>query len=234
MAQLAQSMFMPDGTEIEFCGKPMYGVCSTAASTQTKKVNISGFTSGMMIEGARVTVRFTNSQAYNGIPQLQINNLSAKNIWRTHNEIAGYGEWNHGAVIDFTFNGTAWIIEDGNIATTTYYGKTKLSSSTNDSSSTTAATPSAVKAAYDLAYSKAEVDPLVVVLDSSDWSNNTQTVTASGVTNLGNVLVTYDPASRADWLAADIYCSAQATDSLTFTCSTTPTTNITAYVLLIG
>ena len=40
---------------------------------------------------------------------------------------------------------------DGMVANTTYYGMTKLSSSTSSTSTTMAATPSAVKSAYDLA-----------------------------------------------------------------------------------
>ena len=45
-------------------------------------------------------------------------------------------------------------MSDGGVASTTYYGVTVLSNSTNSTSTTMAATPSAVKSAYDLASSK--------------------------------------------------------------------------------
>lgn len=68
----------------------------------------------------------------------------------------------------------------------------------------------------------------------ANWSSNTQTVTVNGVTALNTVIVSYAPASRAAWISADVYCSAQATNSLTFTCSTTPTADLTANILIIG
>lgn len=64
-----------------------------------------------------------------------------------------------GTITGVSVNGTS-IATSGvaNIpaASTSAYGVTKLSSSTSDTSTTTAATPSAVKAAYDLANGKAD------------------------------------------------------------------------------
>lgn len=70
-------------------------------------------------------------------------------------------------------------------------------------------------------------------LTTSGWSGGTQTVSCAGVTASNNVIVTYDPASHDAWVAAGVYCSAQATNSLTFTCASTPTANLTANVLII-
>ena len=39
-------------------------------------------------------------------------------------------------------------------------------------------------------------------------------------------------ASQQAYMAAGIYCSGQAANSLTFTCSTVPTQNITVYVAI--
>ena len=72
-----------------------------------------------------------------------------------------------------------------------------------------------------------------VTLSASAWSNNTITVTVSGVTSSNTVIVSPAPASFEDYRTAVIYCSAQSTDSLTFTCLTTPTTDITVNVLII-
>lgn len=68
----------------------------------------------------------------------------------------------------------------------------------------------------------------------ADWSSNTQTVTVSGVTATNTVFVSPAPASASDYAAAGIICTAQGTDSLTFTCTTTPTNAITVNVVIIG
>lgn len=68
----------------------------------------------------------------------------------------------------------------------------------------------------------------------ADWSSNTQTITVTGVTASNVVLVSPAPASAADYAAAGIICTAQATDSLTFSCQTTPTNNLTVNVVILG
>ncbi len=69
-------------------------------------------------------------------------------------------------------------------------------------------------------------------LTSGGWSSNTQTVTVSGVTATNNVIVSYAPSSKDAWVNADIYCSAQGANSLTFTCTTEPTVNVSANILI--
>ena len=68
----------------------------------------------------------------------------------------------------------------------------------------------------------------------ADWSSNTQTVTVQGVTASNTVFVAPAPASNADFVAAGIVCTAQASDSLTFTCTTTPSSAITVNVCIFG
>lgn len=68
----------------------------------------------------------------------------------------------------------------------------------------------------------------------ADWSSNTQTVTVSGVTASNIVIVAPAPASAADYAAAGIVCTAQGTDSLTFTCTTVPSNAITVNVIIMG
>lgn len=65
----------------------------------------------------------------------------------------------------------------------------------------------------------------------ADWSSNTQTITVSGVKADSVVFVSPAPASASDYASAGILCTAQATDSLTFTCTTTPTSAITVNVV---
>ena len=68
-------------------------------------------------------------------------------------------------------------------------------------------------------------------LASTGWTNSTYTASVTGVTASNTVIVSPDPASYADYVAAGIYCSAQASGSLTFTCTTTPTSAITVNVV---
>lgn len=69
-------------------------------------------------------------------------------------------------------------------------------------------------------------------LTVAGWSNNTQTVTVTGVSATNTVFVSPAPASAADYAAAGIICTAQAADSLTFTCTTVPTNAITVNVVI--
>jgi len=68
----------------------------------------------------------------------------------------------------------------------------------------------------------------------ADWSSNIQTVNVTGVTSSNNVIVAAAPASQADYTAAGILCTAQGAGTLTFTCTTTPTSAITVNVLILG
>ena len=67
----------------------------------------------------------------------------------------------------------------------------------------------------------------------NDWSSNTQTVSVTGVTSSNNVIVSAAPASQADYTAAGVICTAQGAGTLTFTCTTTPSSALTVNVLII-
>lgn len=69
-------------------------------------------------------------------------------------------------------------------------------------------------------------------LTVAGWSDNTQTVTVTGVTETNTVFVSPAPASASDYASAGIICTAQGTDSLTFTCTTVPTNAITVNVVI--
>lgn len=72
-----------------------------------------------------------------------------------------------------------------------------------------------------------------ITLTSADWSGGSQTVTVSGMTTTGVVLVSPDPTDQAAYTSAGILCTAQAADSLTFTCSTTPSADIDVNVVML-
>lgn len=75
---------------------------------------------------------------------------------------------------------------------------------------------------------------VAVVLAKASWASNSQTVNVSGVTADNNVLVAAAPASRSVWNDAEVYCSGQGAGTLTFACSSTPTKDVTANVVILA
>lgn len=73
-----------------------------------------------------------------------------------------------------------------------------------------------------------------VELAANSWSNNTQTVTATGVTASNVVLVNPAPASYDEYVTNNIRCTAQAANSLTFTCDFVPSEAITINLIIAG
>lgn len=74
-----------------------------------------------------------------------------------------------------------------------------------------------------------------IILAAADWSSNTQTVTVTGVSATEtDQLIQPVPASasRSAYQAAGVQATAQAANSLTFTCTETPSSNLTVYVVL--
>lgn len=75
---------------------------------------------------------------------------------------------------------------------------------------------------------------LSVTLAAASWSSNAQTVTAAGVTADNTVFVSPAPSSHTAYGEAGIICTAQAADSLTFTCESVPAADIAVNVVLLG
>ena len=75
---------------------------------------------------------------------------------------------------------------------------------------------------------------LTVTLAAASWSSKKQTVTASGVTTSNTVIVSPAPASFLAYGEAQVRCTAQAANSLTFTCEEVPTVALTVNVLYIN
>ena len=119
--------------------------------------NIDISTNGTIDLSGYVTKQELSSVATSG----DYNDLSNKPDNVVESTVSGWGfTKNPGTITSVSANGTT-IASSGaaNIpaATTSKYGVTKLSSSTNSTSTTLAATASAVKSAYDLASSKQDV-----------------------------------------------------------------------------
>ena len=117
----------------------LYGECTTAAATQAKVVSIPGITS--LTKGLSIRVRFQYAQTYNGAPTLNVNSLGAKTIRRSSAASAARYEWSANEILDLVYDGTYWVLVDGGLATTSYYGATKLATSATSTSTSTALTP---------------------------------------------------------------------------------------------
>lgn len=209
-----------------------YGTSDTDAATVDKVATTSSgdFT---LTTGNIVYIKMTNANTATN-PTLNVDGTGAKDILQIdYNIHVSDCFWRSGEVVGFVYNGTNFVILDGGIATTSVYGVTKLSSSTSSTSTALAATPSAVKTAYDLAATKSEITTTTASLTSTGWTNNAKTVSVTGVTASNSVLVTPAPDSMDDYASCGIKCTAQAAGTLTFSCTTVPSSTITVNVMII-
>ena len=126
-----------------------YGTCETSASTAAKIVVCSEFTASDKQAGTVINVKFTNAQTYNGAPTLNVNGTGAVNIKRVGATNAVRYEWSAGELISFVWDGSYWLMVDGGIASTSYYGVTKLTTSTTSTNTATAATPASINSLVD-------------------------------------------------------------------------------------
>ena len=141
--------------------KTFFGRCSTASGTADKVVSIySGgtFTDDNLVNGTHLIVAFTNmNEASNarlvvegGTPKMVgLNGLSTNS-----------GEWRGNSTVEFVYGNGYWLVSSFGQAGETIRGIVKLSDSTSSTGTAnqgTAATPSAVKSAYDLAKSKVSI-----------------------------------------------------------------------------
>lgn len=72
-----------------------------------------------------------------------------------------------------------------------------------------------------------------ITLAAADWSSNTQTVSVTGMTATGVVFISPDPSDQSDYTSAGILCTAQAAGTLTFTCNTVPSGDLSVNVVCL-
>lgn len=134
----------PDYIDYDF-EKPYFGLCETAADTAEKVVTCDEF---ILKKGSVVAVQFTYENT-NTTPSLNVNGTGAIAICGVNGYYMSANMWRPNQVAQFVYNGTWWIALDQLPASTSYYGITKLSNSVTSTSGSLAATPYAVKLAYD-------------------------------------------------------------------------------------
>ena len=125
---------------------------------------------------------------------------------------------------------TIWMCSRGKWSELTYYYTPSSHASTHARGGSDAITPASIGAAPASKY-------VTITLSASGWDSTakTQTVTVAGVSATETAqLITPVPAlaSQAAYYDAGILCTAQAVDSLTFTCTTVPTEDLTVYVVI--
>ena len=177
-----------------------FAFCPTSYSTAAKTVTVDS--SFSLVAGATVTVKFTYYNTASS-PTLNVNNTGAKYIRKYGTTSPDTYYWISGACIEFVYDGTDWVMVDGATATTTYYGKTKLSNAVDSTSQVLAATPYAVKQAYDKAVSSSWKLLWTNASPSSDFA--AQTLTISGLSGYNLFCIIYRRAGdTAASLGSDI------------------------------
>lgn len=160
-----------------------YCTCDTAESTSDKVATIV-FGSITLTAGARAIVKFTNANAQ-VYARLKVGSTAFKYIKRYDARGPEPNMWNPGATVGFVFDGTYWLMDNGTIASTTYYGVTKLSNSITSTDEFLAASSYAVKRVNDRV-TALESQATTVSLSADGWTGEespySQSVEISGVT----------------------------------------------------
>ena len=128
--------------------KVFYGTCTTSPSTATKDVVCEDFTASDFVAGTVLVVRFAGTNT-STTPYLKVAGTSKRfYIYGTTNPSTYM--WHAGQIVEFVYDGSYWLLNKPQYATTSYEGAVKL---VNSISSTYtdgyAATPNSVKLAYD-------------------------------------------------------------------------------------
>lgn len=134
----------PDDIDYDF-EKPYFGICETAAATATKVVTCDGF---VLKKGALIAVQFTYANTGSS-PSMNVNGTGAIAICGINGTYVSTNMWVANQVVHFVYNGTWWIALNCLPASTARYGITMLSNSISSTSQALAATPYAVKLAYE-------------------------------------------------------------------------------------
>lgn len=125
-----------------------FAYCTTSESTQTKVT--SGSSSFNNTEGFYQRICFTKGNTYAGTLYLNVNSKGSKAAYIGADYLNNF-QFPANTILDFVYYSDGWRLVGGIEATTSRKGIVKLSTSTSSTSTNLAATPSAVKSAYDLA-----------------------------------------------------------------------------------
>lgn len=135
--------------------KTWVGYCNTSASIAQKAVTIIAggtFTTNDLVTGCMLRIVFVSANTANN-PTLKIGSLAAKPIYRGASAMQA-NFWSAGDVVDFVYDNTyvntsgCFLAVDKGVATTSYYGITKLSNAYTTADASVAASQTAVNSVY--------------------------------------------------------------------------------------
>lgn len=168
-------------------------------------------------------------------PTLNVNGLGAKSIRQllggeSATTVAGAStSWlAAGKPVTVQYDGTQWRVSFTRADASNLYGTVSVAK--GGTGATTA------EAALANLGAEAKHSTVTASLPVAGWdsTNNTQTINVTGVTADNTVIVAPDPSSQEAWGKAQIVCTAQAANSLTFTCKSVPTAALTANIVILG
>lgn len=136
------------GTDLPIAST-LYGTCATAAGTAAKVVTCANFDT--LITGVTIHIKFTYANTV-ASPTLDVNGTGAKYIYRygtTAPSTSAKTSWNAGSVVSFTYDGTAWIMNDWLNNDTTYSGMSVSEYQAGTSTTARLITPANLKAAIN-------------------------------------------------------------------------------------
>lgn len=201
---------------------------TTTGNGSAYKATVDGITS-LSAGVSFMMVPHVTSEATS--PTLNVNSLGAVNIRRrvsssTGTTSAGYSaDWlSAGKPVRVTYDGSFWIVDLVKPNAIDIIGTVAISNGGTGATTAAAARSNLGAVAKTTA---------TATLSASSWSGNTQTVAVSGVTTSNVVIPSPDADSYVAYCEAVVRCTAQAADSLTFTCTETPTVDLTVNVLII-
>lgn len=136
-------------------GSIYFGKCETAASTQIKVIDVGD--DYAKAEGCVLYVWFKYRDTCAYPLMIKIGDDAPEHIHLDADASAYVCDtmrvWGSNEIVPITWRNNKWVLVHGTRATTTEYGMTKLNTSVSSTSTAMAATPSAVKQAYDKAAS---------------------------------------------------------------------------------
>lgn len=127
-----------------------YGVCSSAADQTNKIVLCPNYTAK---RGAHITVTFPYGNTAAGMIWLNVNSIGNRGIYFNGDPVGARNPLliSEMETVEFVCVGSEYYVVSKGKASTSVWGMTKLSSSVSSTAEDVAATPAAVKRAYDLA-----------------------------------------------------------------------------------
>ena len=197
----------------------------TGAAYQATVEGITSLTAGVSF------IMIPNVVSTSTAATLNVNGLGAKQIRRRVSSSTGTtsaGQSNDwlavGKPVRVTYDGSFWIADLPKTNATDLLGTVPIASG-----GTGATTAAAARTNLGATNATART----VTLSTASWSSNQQTVSVTGATASNIIIVSPVPASYVAYGEAGVRCSAQASNSLTFTCTDTPTANLTVNVIIL-